>query len=422
MAEKLDLTIHSVGSRGDGIAETARGPVYVPYTAPGDVIEAETIPSRKGIVNARLAKLIRPGEGRGEPACRHFTVCGGCLLQHLTDDAYRSWLMDRTRAALAHHGFCNSPIAAPFITPPGSRRRVSLKALRLPARIFLGFSMQGSHKIIDLAECPVTRPELVALFGPLRDVLSRLLPEKETASVTLTASDSGIDLVLEAAFSLDLAGRENLTDFAHAHDIAAVTWVERGFEEPVIIRHPPQMNFGGLAVPMPPGAFIQATAESEEVMLEIIRQAAGDAGSIADLFCGLGTFSLPLAQNAKVFAVEGLKPLLDVLQQVAGQNAGRLKGVEIDHRDLFRNPLQSDELSIFDVILFDPPRAGAKEQVREIAASKVPTVIGISCNPNTFSRDARALVDGGYQLTKVHPIGQFLWSHHVELVGIFQKT
>ncbi len=418
----MELTITTVGSRGDGIAETEKGPVYVPFTAPGDVIEAEVVAGKKGPVSARMLRLLQAGEDRTDPPCRHFRDCGGCTLQHLSGNAYRGWLKDRVHTALAHQGFNGVNIADPFVSPAQSRRRLALKALRLSKRIILGFSAQGSHQIVDLLECPVARPVLTGLFDPLRDLLQHLLPEKAGATIIMTDTDTGIDLVFEAAFSLGLKERERLTDFANQHDLAAITWMERGFPEPVVIRRQPLMVFGGVPVPLPPGAFIQATAESEQTMLAIASEAIGDAAMIADLFCGLGTFTLPFAAKAKLSAVEGLKPLLDALRKGVNQTAGKnLKDIRASHRDLFRNPFSASELNDFDAVLFDPPRTGAREQVKELALSAVPVIIGISCNPNTFSRDARALADGGYELTVVHPIGQFLWSHHVELVGVFKK-
>ena len=419
---RVPLTIDRLGAQGDGVAETADGPLYVPFTVPGDVVEVERTPARRGAASrqARLGALVHPGPGRRSPPCPHFGICGGCALQHLDAALYEEWATMRIRTALGHHGFEEVPLAAPFVERPGTRRRLVLKARSGERRIALGFQRRRSHRLVDIETCPVARPALVALLDPLRDLCAQILPPRGMAEVTLTESMSGIDCLIAADVSLDLARREALGAFAARHDLAALHCSEQGSLETVVQRRPPVMDFDGIAVPLPPGAFVQATAAGEAALRSAVQDWTAGTRRVADLFSGIGTFALPLARRAAVLAVEGAKPLLDALAEGARRAAG-LKRVDVEHRDLFRRPLLPDELAVFDAVVFDPPRAGAMAQAQALAQSEVPAVIAVSCNPNTFARDARILVDGGYRLAAVRLVDQFLWSGQMELAALFRR-
>lgn len=422
----ITVTIDHIGSRGDGVAETANspvdGPVYVPFSAPGDELEVTLMPSGKlgkGSFKGTIKRVVVAGEGRAEPVCRHFGSCGGCCLQHLTEAAYVDWIGERIITALSHQGISNVEIAAPLLSPPASRRRLSLKYLKRRGTVSLGYHQRASHELVDLDECPVARPELVALFAPLKKLIAAL-PQARDGDIILTSTGAGVNVVLSLRDEPDLAEREALVAFATSHGLAALYSSVDGLTEPVAEFRSGVVEVGGIAMQVPPGAFLQATAEGQDVLIAAVTGAVGDARAVADLFSGSGTFSLPLAKSARVHAVEGELRLLAALEQSANRAQG-LKGLSVEHRDLFRRPLLPDELDKFAVVVFDPPRAGAKAQATEIAASTVPVVVGVSCNPNTFARDARTLIDGGYRLESIQPIDQFLWSHHVELVGIFRR-
>lgn len=415
--ERLEIT--RLGSQGDGVAETARGIVYVPFTLPGDVVEAVLSPGPRGTLRAELEHILTPSPARIAPTCRHFGECGGCALQHLAPESYRSWIVERLRTSLGHHGFSDPPIAPPAISPPGSRRRLVLHAIGGRKGAHLGFHRRRSHRLVDIAECPVARPILLRLLPPLRAALATFLEPNEALGLTLTETAAGVDLCVDARRPAGLWEREALAAFASAADLAAVHWSDSGELDPIAIRRPPVMAFGGVGVPFPPGAFIQATAEGEAALQAAVREWTADAGAVADLFAGLGSLTLPLAATHPLHAVEGAASLCGALRHAAGTHG--LERLTVAHRDLFRRPLKADELASFEAVIFDPPRAGAKAQAAEIAKSHVARVIAVSCNPNTFARDARLLAEGGYRLAELRPVDQFLWSGHLELAALFLR-
>ncbi|MFC4348444.1 23S rRNA (uracil(1939)-C(5))-methyltransferase RlmD [Kordiimonas lipolytica] len=419
-AEMFDVEITALGAQGDGVGERDGMPVFVPGTVPGDVARVAAKDVRRNGIYADLVEITKESADRTAPLCQHFGTCGGCQLQFLKQDAYAAWVKDRTAMALAHHGFDAGLVKDPIITPAESRRRVALKALRVASGVVLGFNERQSHQIVDVKKCPIARPELTRLFGPLRDLLVSILPQRMAATVHMTVAASGVDMLIDAAKPLDLADREALVDFANTHDIAAVHWQDQGFLDPVAIRREAVMDFAGARVPLPPAAFIQASDEGEAALVKAVVDACAGYGRVADLFSGIGTFTFPLAKDHQVLAAEGAKNALDAMQAAANVATG-FKQIVVKHRDLFRRPLSTKELEMFEAVVFDPPRAGAKDQVEQLAQSAVSRIVAVSCNPNTFSRDARMLADGGYELESVQPVDQFLWSPHMELVGVFSR-
>ncbi len=382
-----------LAARGDGVTDDGR---FIDGVAPGDAIA--------------LDGGVTPGPHRAVPPCRHFGVCGGCQLQHVDDTAYAQFITDRIATALAEHGL-STVIDAPHLSPARTRRRASLRAERRGRQVVLGFNEGASHRIVDVRECHVLLPELLALVAPLRRMLGVAMPDRARATVTLTRADQGIDVAVAGFAAEGLAAVEALTDFAATHALARLSLDEGYGPTPRWSPVPPTVTLGGVAVALPENAFLQATADGEAVLSAAVRAIVGDAVTVADLFSGLGTFALALA--GKVHAVEGSR---DAVRALAA--TGR---VTVEHRDLFRRPLDPDELARFDAVVLDPPRAGAKEQVARLAASRVGRVAYVSCNPATFARDARTLVDGGYRLERVKPVGQFRWSTHVELAAGFIK-
>jgi 23S rRNA (uracil1939-C5)-methyltransferase len=388
-----------LAARGDGVTADGR---FVPFAAPGDRIGPDG--------------AILPGPHHRTPLCRHFPECGGCQLQHVDDEAYAAYLADRIASALAAQSLPEPEIRPAHISPPNSRRRASLRAERRGKQVLLGFNAEASHRIVDMRECHILRPELFALVAPLRGLLSSLLPQRSRATATMTLADQGVDLLLEGVAAEGLAAAEALTDFARAHRLARLSLDDGYGAQTRWEPEPVTVALGGVPVPLPHGAFLQATAEGEAALAAAVHEAAGEARIVADLFAGLGTFALAL--EGRILAVEGDRSAALALKSAAGQ-AGRQ--VFVDHRDLFRRPLDEKELGRFEAVVLDPPRAGAKEQAALLAQSTVPRIACVSCNPATFARDAKTLAEGGYRLEWVRPIGQFRWSTHVELVGMFSR-
>jgi len=394
-----DTEIIRVAARGEGMTAGGR---FAPLAAPGDMLLAT------GEVVA--------GPHHRTPPCRHFPRCGGCQLQHLDDQAYAGFIVDRIASALAAQDIATD-IRAPILSPPNSRRRATLHAERRGRQVHLGFTEQNSHALVDLQECWILTPDLFTLLQPLRGLLSVLLDKNRRAGVTLTAVDQGVDVLIDGVEATGLAAAEGLTAFAERHKLARLS-LDGGFgaetrwePEPVTI------TLGGVPVPFPTGSFLQATAEGEAALTNAVRDAVGRAGVVADLFAGLGTFALGL-QNARVYAAEAAREAILSLKAAAGRAQRHLAA---DHRDLYRRPLTVEELDRFAAIVLDPPRAGARDQAVNLAASRVPIIAYVSCNPSSFSRDAKLLREGGYTLDWVQPVGQFLWSTHVELAARFSR-
>ena len=393
-------TIVRLAGRGDGVTESGR---FVAMTAPGDIVADD-------------GQAVA-GPHRAVPPCRHFPECGGCQLQHVDDVAFGQFLVDRIASALAAQGLSAPEIRPPHISPPRTRRRAALRAERRGGQVLIGFNAERSHSIIDLRECHILRPELFALVAPLRGLLATLVKPRGRAEIRLTLCDQGADVLIEGMVPEGLAAAEAVTAFAQAHGLARLAADDGYGAQTLWEPEPATISLGGVPVPMPPGAFLQATAEGEAFLVAAVREAVGDATIGADLFAGLGTFALALA--GRIYAAEGARDAALALKAAANR-AGR--AIFVDHRDLFRRPLDASELARFEAVVLDPPRAGAREQVALLAASSVPVIAYVSCNPSTFARDAAMLVGGGYRLEWVKPVGQFRWSTHVELAARFART
>jgi 23S rRNA (uracil1939-C5)-methyltransferase len=378
-------TIVRLAARGDGVTASGR---FAPMTAPGDLIGADG--------------AVTPGPHHQPPPCRHFPECGGCQLQHVDDEAYADYLVDRIASALAAQGVAATEIRRPQLSPPRSRRRAALKA----AGGSIGFNAEASHRIVDMRECHILLPELFALVAPLR----RLLKGRTTATMIL--ADQGVDLLLEGVSAEGLDAAERLTAFAREQRLARLALDDGYGPQTVWEPEPTTVTLSGTPVALPPGAFLQATADGEAALVAAVREAVGAPALVADLFAGLGTFALAL--DGKLYAAEGARDAALALKA-----AGR--GLFVDHRDLFRRPLDLAELNRFEAVVLDPPRAGAREQMPLLAASRVPRLAYVSCNPATFARDAKLLIDGGYRLDWIRPVGQFRWSTHVELAACFVR-
>jgi 23S rRNA (uracil1939-C5)-methyltransferase len=419
----VTLTVESIGARGDGIAHHRGERVFLPFTVPGDRLRAELGAPRAEGRSGRVLELLEPAE-RATAACIHFGACGGCALQHLTPAAYRAAKEELLRRALAQHGLPTEPVLPLVSLPAGTRRRASFAINRsrdAAARPLVGFRGRASHRIIDMTECPVLHPDLLRLVPALRDVAAMVLRPGGEAEAAATRVDGGIDLLFDLPAVPGLAALEALAAFAEAHDLARLHW--RAAEEPVplALRRPARVTLSGVAVDLPEDAFLQASEAADEVLAATVLEQVGEGARIADLFAGVGTLTFALAQRGTVHALDGARPALLALAAAAAR-AGFGGSITTELRDLERHPLSRDELRRFDLVVLDPPRAGAKAQSRALADAPVPHVIAVSCNPATFARDARILVDGGYRFRSVQPIDAFLWSPHLELVASFQRA
>ena len=387
----MNELIVRIAARGDGVTASGR---HVPFGVPGDAV----------LDDGALAF----GPHHQEPPCRHFPECGGCQLQHADDEAYRSYLVSRIENALAQHGLATA-VREPHLSPPCSRRRAALKALPVGDKVLIGFNAEMSHRVVDMHECHVLRPELFELVAPLRELLAGMLQPKRVVEIQLTLIEGGADVLIKGIHARRLDEIERLTAFALRHDLARLS-VDRGLgPETLFEPQPATVTLAGTRVAFPHGSFVQATEDGEAALVESALEALAGCPSIADLFAGLGTFALA---TRAAYAAEASRDAAAALLRSGG-------GMSVEHRDLYRRPLDAKELKRFGGIVLDPPRAGAEEQVLELARSKVRRVAYVSCNPATFARDAKILIDGGFALDWVQPVGQFRWSTHVELAAAF---
>ena len=411
-----DLIITRVGHQGDGIAETPAGPVFAPLTLPGERVRAEV---RQG--RAERAAILEPSPERVAPVSPHYGECGGCSLQHWASGPYLAWKREQVRLQLARERI-DTEIDPTVASPPASRRRLALHARRKPdGRVALGFKARKSWSLVEISSCPVADPRLVAAFPALARVADAVLDHPKSAPTlhatwTLTGLDVDVTGVERRSGGLSADRRRLAAARAAEADLARLTLAG----EMLYLARQPMVRFGVAAVALPAGGFLQAVPEAEAAMVARAVEAVRGARRIADLFCGAGAFTFPLAEAAPVLAADSSAGAIAALKGAVGATRG-LKGVTAEARDLFRRPLSPHELKGCEAIVFDPPRAGALEQSRQIAGSGAAVVVGVSCNPATFARDARVLIDAGFRLERVTPVDQFLWSAHIELVGVFRR-
>ena len=402
------LTIDRVGHLGDGIAQGPDGPLYAPQMLPGEVITGNILGDQfTGI------RIVTPSVHRVRPPCIHARTCGGCMMQHASDAFVADWKQGIVQAALQAQGI--STLFRPLVTsPPNSRRRATLAARRTKGGGLLGFHARGSDTLVAIPGCQLLHPDLIASFPALEALVKAGGTRTVEMQLTVTRSLSGTDVMVTGGKPADAAMQMDLARLIEAHGLARLTW--NG--EIVALRTMPMQRFGRSLVALPPGAFLQATAEGEAALLQAIALAIGSARKVVDLFAGVGTFTLPLAERAEVLAVEGEAQMMAAVDKAARGTDG-LRRVTVQTRDLFRRPLEADEFKGYDAVVIDPPRAGAEAQMRTLAQSKVPVIAAVSCNPATFARDARILMNAGYKLDWVQVVDQFRWSPHVELAARF---
>ncbi len=430
-AETIAATIDSVGVLGDGLSQVNGERIAVPLGLPGDHVRLGT-PTRSGHGRtAEIVEILSPSQDRVPPPCPHFGLCGGCALQHWADERYAEWKLGLVADALGRQGIAVD--LPPLLrTAPGSRRRGAFAARRDRHGLVLGFRARNSRRLVNLTTCLIVNPEIRALLQALRGLTETLLSSGEQADLGFSSTESGIDLLLTMPRAASLAHRELLAGFAATNDIARVAWMVSGGEtaEAIVTRRPPRVTIGGVAVDIPPGAFLQPTAEGESaIVAEVVAGIGAPAGgtlAITDLYAGCGTLTLPLFRafagvRTSVHAVEGEAQMAKTLD-AAGRRAGLAPRLVVETRDLARRPLLAAELARFDVAIFDPPRAGAPAQAAEIARSTIPLAVGVSCDASSFARDARILADGGFSIERIAALDQFPWSPHVEIVATFRRA
>jgi 23S rRNA (uracil1939-C5)-methyltransferase len=402
----MDITIQRLGHKGDGIAE---GHVLVPLTLPGETVEGDIHDGRMD-----APRILTPSPDRVKAPCSHFRQCGGCSLQHASDGFLANWKSQVVETALAAQGL-TADFRPIHISPPRSRRRATLAGTRTKKGALVGFHARRSDTIVPITDCHVLHPDLMATLPALEQITRIGGSRSATLSFALTRSDAGIDCAVTGGKPLDEALRMALPQFIQ--HFARLTWDD----DTVFTETPPVQHFGTVAVTPPPGAFLQATPDGEATLVAAMLEATQGAKHIVDLFSGSGTFTFPLAARAPVHAVEGDRAMIAALDH-GMRHATGIKKVTGEVRDLFRRPLMGDDLAPYDAAIIDPPRAGAEAQVQELAAAGPAKIGFVSCNPVTFARDARTLIDAGYRLNWVQVVDQFRWSPHVELAASFTRA
>lgn len=405
MSERL--VIGRVGHRGDGIADTPHGPVYVPFALPGETVEVENVAGDR----AQLVQLAVPSAERMAPVCRHFGTCGGCAVQHWT--RYREWKRNLVVDALAHAGIAAE--VGELTDAHGEGRRRAVFHARHDGELAVGFTAARSHQLVPIESCPVLAPSMQGAIAAAR-AIAEALQRGKPLDIHVTATETGLDVDVRGSGPLTPTQSAALARVAESHRLARIT--RHG--ELVALRMLPTISVGRACVALPPGGFLQATAEAEARLAGLVRAHVGAAKSVADLFAGIGPFALRLAERARVTAADSDATAIAALRQAAAGTQG-LKPVDAQVRDLFRRPFVAQQLARVDAVVFDPPRQGAEAQARELARSRVARVVAVSCNPATFARDASILIAGGYRIGAVVPVDQFRYSAHVEVVAGFER-
>lgn len=409
------LAVSAIGARGDATAPSEDGPVYAPYALPGERVRARITGAR-----AEVLEVLEASPERQTPACRHFGACGGCQLQHWREAPYLAWKRDQVREALARRGFGGVEVDPVIPAWERGRRRAGFHAARQNGRVRLGFIERGGAKLTPIAECPVLAPELEDIALRLTPLAEATLPQRGEITLHCLLTDAGVDVVIKGAGRAELLKRDALERLsALAHELGLARLSVDG--EPIVVRAKPILRMGRAVVSPPPGAFLQPTVEGEEVLARLTLEALAGTKRVIDLFSGIGTFALRLAEAAEVLAVEADEEMLAALKAAADGAGGALKEVRTLQRDLLRTPLSSLEMKKFDGVVIDPPRSGARLQAEQIARAPIRKLAYVSCDPASFARDLKPLIEHGFTVTRVTPVDQFRWSPHIELVGALER-
>lgn len=413
-----------MGAGGDGVALIGEEKLFVPFGVTGDVLDVTLVDEKAKYKTAKINEIIEPSVHRAEPICQHFGVCGGCRLQHINSEFYKKFQKKHVETTLQHRGFENLEIGDVKISPLRSRRRARFNAVKIKGKLTLGLSEKAQHKLFDLKECPVMKDEITELVPSLRRFLNKILKNQDKMAIQVTLCENGLDVVFESKGEPDLDLRMEIASFAELNDIARISWFDNGLKKPqyerLCERRKPFVRFGSRKVMTPPGSFLQATKEGEAALSRIALSFLKNCENIVDIFAGCGTFGVAALSRLNVHAVEYSVEMTNALRDSANLLKGTKK-LTTEIRDLYLRPLNEFELNEFDGAIIDPPRAGAKAQVEEVIRSSITKIVMISCNPATFARDARMLVDAGFKMGTVTPVDQFLYSPHLEIIACFER-
>ncbi len=409
--------VFDLGRQGDGLIKSECGNVFVAGVLPDETVEYEII----GGGRARLTGVRTPSPDRAAPLCPCFGECGGCVLQHLNANAYRRFKLRFFKETLSSIGDLPE-FDEPFFAPINARRRAGFAVYWNGRTRRFGFNARQSDRIVEMERCPVLVPALSALIQPLRAFIcdaGRAYPKKAgVGDAYVLMTEVGADILLTLPFEPDFDWRQSAAAFAESVGAARISWRtnERADAEPLAVLRAPEIKAGDFTIKPPAGCFLQPSVAGQDALMQSVVEYAGKSKRVCDLFCGAGTFTLPLMRKKRI--VKGTDNAPQALAALRKASEGRVETME---RDLFKTPLYPDELYEYDAVVFDPPRAGAKAQCEQIAATDVPRVVAVSCNPVSFVRDAEILIRGGYRLTRLRPVDQFVFTPHMELAALFEK-
>ena len=418
MTEPFETEVVRLGHAGDGVVCPDGQEMYVPGAVTGDLVRVKA----DGNTRAKLIEVLSPSSARIEPVCQHFGECGGCVAQHFATRTYQNWRREQVLYALQARGFEAPPLEEVLMIPAGTRRRAKLSWHRDHGYVSLGFRARGAHRVVDMSMCSALDPSIVTILGDLRLLAAKL---DTVGRFDITACDNGLDIIVEQKNEPELKVRDAIATFSVLVQAARVSWRpgQAGGSDLVIQHRTPIVTIAGVPIALPPATFLQPSVAGEAALQKLVNEMLSSTKRVADLFCGCGTLSLMIAQGRHVTAFDSNAQAIRALRAAAGAAGARGRSIaaRAEVRDLYRRPLEGRELKPYDAIVFDPPRAGASAQAMTLARSKVSKVIAVSCNPGTFARDARLLVEGGYVMRRVVPIDQFVWSQHVELAALFER-
>lgn len=421
----MQITIDGLGPRGDGYHSSPKGRIYVDRSVPGDELEIKPKRNKSGVVQGDIKQIINPSKDRSHPPCEYYEVCGGCTLQHVSESFYKKWKQDLVIEALSRQSLKPNQILEPIFIEGASRRRVTFSAFQTKGQTILGYKKRRSKMINDIKECLIADPNIMQLQPILKQHLSECLQSGRGVDVLIQKVGGVFDLVLTGPIGQkqtpDLSALQMAADLIHQTKIARVSWRENFHDdcETLVEKEPVKINFGKLEISLPAAAFLQPTEEGERALVNAVLSNLPNRGQFADLFSGCGTFSGPMLEKGSVDAFETHENAIKALNKEAQFKGLPLVAIE---RDLFKLPLSLEELSKYDALVFDPPRAGASRQATILANSSIKTIIAVSCNPVSFAKDARALTEGGYGFESLQLVDQFTKSHHVEMVGVFKRN
>jgi len=405
------MTIDSLGHQGDGVVQAHGGRTFVPFTLAGERVEVARSSGHR-----KLVSVIEASEDRIEPVCKHFGSCGGCQVQHLANKPYLAWKKQLVVDALSSANIV-TPVEPVLYFPDDQRRRVVFSAIHTSTDVQLGFIQKSTHNVIAVSECPVITRPISSKLDVIKKVIRPILPAKGITSIYVLQCNNGLDIHVEAQGKLAEKARQSAVRIALDANIARLSFGD----EVLIETKRPKLTMGTAEVCVPPGLFVQAVSSAERAMAELVCNHLSSCKQVADLYCGAGTFALRLAQNSQVLACENNHAAIDALDEAWRGTGGKLKLIRTQKRDLHVRPVMAEELKKTQGVVFDPPRAGAQAQTKQLALSKVKKIAAVSCNPASLAQDLGVLINNGFKIKGVHPIDQFVYTPHIEVIVLLER-